>query len=55
MLIAPAARYAQERTGDNEFLKQARAMYQQTIAEGPATSEMNGYWNMHTLLYYLDE
>lgn len=33
MLITPSARYVQERTGDNEFLKLARAMYQQTIAE----------------------
>lgn len=52
ILIAPAVLYARELTNDNEFLEQARAMYQQTIAEGTVNSVMNCYWNTHTLLYY---
>lgn len=54
VLIAPAILYAYELTGDAEFLKQGRAMYRQTIAEGTVNSVMNCYWNTHTLLYYLD-
>jgi uncharacterized protein YyaL (SSP411 family) len=53
ILIAPAVLYAYELTGDAEFLKQGRAMYKQTIAEGTVNSVMNCYWNTHTLLYYL--
>ena len=54
ILIAPAVLYAGELTGDNEFMKQGRAMYNQTIAEGTVNSVMNCYWNTHTLLYYLE-
>lgn len=54
ILIAPAILYARELTGDKEFLRQARAMYGQTIAEGTVNSVMNCYWNTHTLLYFLD-
>jgi len=54
ILIAPAVLYAYELTGDDEFLKQGRAMYNQTIAEGTVNSVMNCYWNTHTLLYYLE-
>jgi len=53
--IAPAIAYAWELTDDNEFMKQGRAMYNQTIAEGTVNSVMNCYWNTHTLLYYLEK
>lgn len=55
ILIAPAVLYAHELTGDDEFLKQGRAMYNQTIAEGTVNSVMNCYWNTHTLLYCLKQ
>ncbi len=55
ILIAPAVLYAHELTGDDEFLKQGRAMYNQTIAEDTVNSVMNCYWNTHTLLYYFEQ
>jgi len=55
ILIAPAILYAFELTGDVEFLRQARAMYRQTIGEGTVNSILNCYWNTPTLLYYLDK
>lgn len=55
ILIAPAVLYARELTDDNEFLRQARAMYNQTIAESTVNPVMNCYWNTHTLLYFLNQ
>jgi hypothetical protein len=55
ILIAPAVLYARELTDDNEFLNQARAMYNQTIAESTVNPVMNCYWNTPTLLYFLNQ
>jgi len=54
ILIAPAILYAYELTKDPEFLRQARAMYAQTIQENTVNSIMNCYWNTPTLLYFLN-
>ena len=53
VLIAPAILYAYELTGDEWFLKHARAMYAQTIRENSVNAINNCYWNTPTLLYYL--
>ncbi len=55
VLIAPTLCYAYELTGDAEFLRCARAAYEQTIREGTVNSVVNCYWNTPTLLYYLNK
>lgn len=53
VLIAPIFMYAYELSGDPEFLKWARALYQRTVKEDTINSVVNCYWNTPTLLYYL--
>jgi hypothetical protein len=55
VLIAPILMYAYELTEDPEFLLYGRAMYEQTIREGTVNTIENCYWNVPTLLYYLQK
>jgi hypothetical protein len=55
VLIAPSIAYAYDLTGDEEFLRCARAAYEQTLRESSVNSVVNCYWNTPALLWFLRE
>ncbi|NLC55563.1 MAG: hypothetical protein GX774_01845 [Armatimonadetes bacterium] len=54
VLLAPALFYAYDLTGDREFLECAVGAYEQTVREGTVNAVYNCYWNVPTLLHFLN-